>query len=127
MKRLLLLLVLFLSMAIGYAEETPPLYDVKIERHVGIAMIGDKLYKDVDVTVKSNNPVPGWTESAVRINVKDAEGKTVYKKKFYNLYLYVFSSGQIQVGKLNFNVAVITKKTGEWYAIINEKEGVYGD
>jgi len=51
----------------------------------------------------------------------------VYKKTLKNVFLYVFSNGQIQVGKKNFDQIVVqkSKSTDENIGIIREKEGVY--
>ena len=54
-------------------------------------------------------------------------GKSIYKKTLKNVFLYVFSNGQIQVGKKNFDQIVVqkSKSTDENIGIIREKEGVY--
>ena len=51
----------------------------------------------------------------------------LYKKTLKNVFLYVFSNGQIQVGKKNFDQIVVSKSksTDENIGIIREKEGVY--
>jgi len=62
---------------------------------------------------------------------KDVQGLScgfeVYKKTLKNVFLYVFSNGQIQVGKKNFDQIVVSKSksTDENIGIIREKEGVY--
>ncbi|MCM1219956.1 MAG: hypothetical protein NC548_36250 [Lachnospiraceae bacterium] len=63
----------------------------------------------------------------VKVQVVDKNGKSVYKKTFKNVFLYVFSTGQIQVGKKNFDQIVVSKsKTiDENIGIIREKEGIY--
>ena len=59
--------------------------------------------------------------------VVDKNGKSIYKKTLKNVFLYVFSNGQIQVGKKNFDQIVVSKSksTDENIGIIREKEGVY--
>lgn len=55
-------------------------------------------------------------------------GKTVYKKKFKNSYLYIFRNGQIQVGRPNFDKLAISpskEHDGTYVGVIKEKEEVY--
>lgn len=49
------------------------------------------------------------------------------KKTLKNVFLYLFSNGQIQVGRKNFDQIVVSqsKATDETIGIIREKEGVY--
>ncbi|EXY10359.1 hypothetical protein M101_5006 [Bacteroides fragilis str. 1007-1-F  len=63
----------------------------------------------------------------VKVKVVDKNGKSIYKKTLKNVFLYVFSNGQIQVGKKNFDQIVVSKskETDENIGIIREKEGVY--
>lgn len=63
----------------------------------------------------------------VKVKVVDKNGKPIYKKTLKNVFLYVFSNGQIQVGKKNFDQIVVqkSKSTDENIGIIREKEGVY--
>ena len=63
----------------------------------------------------------------VKVKVVDENGKSIYKKTLKNAFLYVFSNGQIQVGKPNFNQILITESelTDDNIGIIREKEGVY--
>ena len=54
------------------------------------------------------------------------EGNEVWKKTIKNVFLYVFSDGQIQVGKLNFTKVLIKKNdTGTFSGKIREEEGVF--
>ena len=60
--------------------------------------------------------------------VTDSNGKTVWNKTMKNAYLYVFSDGQIQIGRPKFSQLVIySGKRANKYekGIIREKEGVY--
>ena len=43
----------------------------------------------------------------VKVKVVDKNGKSIYKKTLKNVFLYVFSNGQIQVGKKNFDQIVV--------------------
>lgn len=63
----------------------------------------------------------------VKVKVVDKNGKSIYKKTLKNVFIYVFSNGQIQVGKKNFDQIVVqkSKSTDENIGIIREKEGVY--
>ena len=54
------------------------------------------------------------------------------KKTFRNVFLYVFSDGQVQVGqptgkKKSFNQIIITKSASsdDYVGMIREKEGIY--
>ena len=89
---------------------------------------GGKYYDNVIVTLKSNQPDFFFIDKyKVKVTVTDASGSKVWNKTFKNAFLYVFSSGQIQVGKPNFDQLVITKSssTGDWIGKVREKEGVY--
>ena len=63
----------------------------------------------------------------VKITVTDSQGKKIWKKTLKNVYLYVFSDGQIQVGKPNFHQIIIRKSSysSDNIGAIREKEGVY--
>jgi hypothetical protein len=88
--------------------------------------IEGKYYKDVVVTLKSTSPDYFITDKyKVKVTVQDEDGKKVYKKTFKNCYLYIFSSGQVQVGKPKFNQIVIGKAGDSWFGEIKEKEGVW--
>ena len=91
--------------------------------------IEGKLYTDVVVAIKSNSPDHFFSEKyRVKVKVMDSDGKTVWNKTMKNVYLYVFSNGQVQVGKPNFDKLVIySDKRDNKYekGIIREKEGVY--
>ncbi len=54
-------------------------------------------------------------------------GKRFGKKTFYNAFMYVFSNGQVQIGKPNFHQLVIFKSTfgNSYNGVIREYEGVY--
>ena len=109
-------------------ETTSPMYGTEIERYCYLMDIEHKTYHDVKVIIESNNPDYVWTtKHKVHVKVIDLEGKVIYKKTFKNSYLYVFSSGQIQIGMKNFNKVIIRKsmRGDDWYGEIREKEGVY--
>jgi len=109
-------------------EKTTPIYGTEIERYCTLMDIEHKIYADVKVIIKSNDPDYFWTtKHKVYFKVIDSEGNVVYKKTFKNAYLYVFRSGQIQIGKKNFVQVVIRKSESseDWLGIIREKEGVF--
>lgn len=130
MKKILLLFTLLLTFAInGKAQEqAKPLTDTEVQRRVSSMDIEGTYYDDVIVTLKCVSPDHFITDNyKVKITVKDSSGKKIWKKSFKNVYLYVFSNGQVQVGKSGFNQVLIKKSdyTGNVIGIIREKEGIY--
>lgn len=132
MKRFVLLLILMLSFGISlYAqkpEKAKPLTDTEVVRKVSFLDIEGKNYEDVVVTMKSTTPDYLLTDKyKVKVKVEDSTGKKVWSKTFKNAFLYVFSNGQVQIGKPNFDQMVISKSsyTGNWIGTVREKEGVY--
>ena len=90
--------------------------------------IEGEIYENVTILFKSVTPDYFITDKyKVKVKVTNKKGKSVYKKTFKNAFLYVFSDGQIQVGKNNFNQIVVTKPDSldDYIGIIREKEGVY--
>lgn len=131
-RKLLLLLTMFLHVSLSFAQNEPetakPLTDMEVVRNVAYLDIEGKIYEDVTMTFKSITPDYFISDRyKVKIKVVDKEGKSVYKKTLKNVFLYVFSSGQIQVGKRNFDQIVVKKSslTGDNIGVIREKEGVY--
>lgn len=131
MKKVLLLMLMFvasLSMVAQEPETARPLTDTEVVRRVALLDVEGKYYFDVVMTFKSTTPDYFITDKyKVKVTVKNNEGKTVWKKTLKNVFLYVFSSGQIQVGKQNFDMIVVqkSKETGDFIGIVREKEGVY--
>ena len=129
MKPKFLLILLFFSFnSIIYSQETSkPLTDTEIVRNVSILDIEGKEYKNVIVTLKSISPDYFITDKhKVKVTVEDMNGKKVWKKTMKNAYLYVFSSGQVQVGLPKFNKIIIEKNYSDSYiGKIREKEGVF--
>lgn len=131
MKKVLLLMVMFvasLSMVAQEPETARPLTDTEVVRRVALLDVEGKYYFDVVMTFKSTTPDYFITDKyKVKVTVKNNEGKTVWKKTLKNVFLYVFSSGQVQVGKQNFDMIVVqkSKETGDFIGIVREKEGVY--
>lgn len=106
MKKFLLFLVMLTFSIVGFAqssepETAKPITDTEIVRKCAILDIEGKMYEDVTVTMKSNQPDYFWTDKyKVKVTVTDASGTKVWAKTFKNAYMYVFSSGQIQIGRL---------------------------
>ena len=133
MKRILLFLMMLTINIVSFAqnsepEKAKPMTDTEIVRKCAFLDVEGKYYDNVIVTLKSNQPDFFFIDKyKVKVTVTDASGSKVWNKTFKNAFLYVFSSGQIQVGKPNFDQLVITKSspTGDWIGVVREKEGVY--
>lgn len=134
MKKLFLIMMVCLTAHTIYAQEdsnietAKPITNVEVTRKVSIMSIEDKIYRNVVVNIQSF--APDYLISSlyrVKVVVTDSIGKTIYKKRFKDTFLYIFKSGQIQVAKPSFNKIVISAPiAGESiYGIIKEKEGVY--
>lgn len=108
-------------------EESLPTYDTEIERKCSVIDIEGNYYFDVTVTLKSLSPDFFSDLYKVKVLVKDENKKTIYKNTLKNAYMYIYSNGQIQIGKPKFNQIIIAsdpeKKT--WIGLIREKEGVW--
>ena len=127
-------MLLMLPMAVVAQSEEPekssPSRDTEIVRRCSLMDIEGEYYDNVVVTLKSY-----YKESEsllgikggyrVKVIVKDGNGKKIYKKTFKNCYLYIFSNGQVQVGKPKFNQIVISRAGERWFGEIKEKEGVW--
>jgi hypothetical protein len=125
-KILLILLIFNFTTSLFSQETTKPLTDTQIERCVLIMDIDGKVYEYVNVTLKSMSPNYFSDRYRVKVTIVDIEGNTVWRKTLKNVFLYVFSDGQIQVGKGNFNRILIKKHySGADIGTIREKEGVY--
>lgn len=117
-----------LTLAQNEQETAKPLTDMEVVRKVAYLDIEGEIYENVTILFKSVTPDYFITDKyKVKVKVTNKKGKSVYKKTFKNAFLYVFSDGQIQVGKNNFNQIVITKPDSldDYIGIIREKEGVY--
>lgn len=133
MKKLVLFLVMLTISIVGFAqnsekETTNPILDTEIVRKVTVLDIEGKCYGNVIVTFKSNKPDFVWTDKyKVKVTVTDSSGKELWNKTSKNSFLYVFSSGQIQVGKPNFYQIVIYKSSASenWIGQVREKEGIF--
>lgn len=131
MKKFLLFFVMLISSIVGFAqsdesEKAKPMLDTEIVRKcLKFDIEGDE-YEDVVVTMKSNNPDNILTGSKVKVTVVNASGTKVWAKTLKNVYLYVFSTGEILVGKPHFDqLAIFREGSKNWTGIVREKEGVY--
>ena len=137
MKKLIVLLIFTISFnSFAFAqnnndetEKASPMEGVDLIRKVLHFDIEGEIYTDVEVAIKSNNPDYYFiNKHRVKVKVTDSNGKTVWNKTMKNVYLYVFSDGQIQIGRPKFSQLVIySGKRANKYekGIIREKEGVY--
>ena len=133
MRKLLLFLVMLTINIVSFAqnsepEKAKPMTDTEIVRKCAFLDVEGKYYENVTVTIKSNQPDFFFTDKyKVKVTVTDASGSKVWNKTFKNAFLYVFSSGQVQVGKPNFHQMIISRadSSSEWIGMVREKEGVY--
>lgn len=133
LRRFALLVAMFLTSVFTFAQSEPettkPLTDMEVMRKVAVLDIeGKRCYENVTISFKSISPKYFTTDKyKVKVKVVDENGKSIYKRTLKNSFLYVFSNGQIQVGKPNFNQIVIKKSelTNNNIGVIREKEGVY--
>ena len=137
MKKYVLLLLAIIQSFFVFAQSEPetakPSRGTEIQRRCAIIDIEGEKYENALVELKSNDPDYVFTDKShvnvtVSIILPSGEKKVVYKKKFKDSNLYIFRSGQIQVGQPNFDKIVITPsstKKNIYYGTINEKEGVY--
>ena len=127
LKIVLTLILLNFTLFLFAQETTKPINDVEIERTVSIIDIEGKKYENVKVNLKSISPDYFISDIyRVKVNITTEEGKSLWKKTLKNVYLYVFSNGQVQVGKRNFDMIVLYKNdTGIFTGKVREKEGVY--
>lgn len=127
MKKVILFLFCFLSCSISMMsqeqEKAYPLLNAEIVRNVAILDIEGETYFDVEMTFKSNRSV----KSKVKIFVKEKGGELIWHKTLKYSYLYVFSNGQVQVGRPNFHQVLIQKSKNGISLVgkIREKEGVF--
>lgn len=132
MKKIVLMMLFLISCSANIIAQEPettrPLTDTEVVRRVALLDLEGKYYYNVVMTFKSTTPDYFITDKyKVKVTVKDSDGKNVWKKTLKNVFLYVFSNGQIQVGKSNFNQILVQKgkETGDFFGVVREKEGVY--
>ena len=130
MKKILLLFAMLLAFTLNVfaQEEAKPLIDQEVMRKVALIDIEGATYENVVVSMKSTSPDGIITDKyKVKVVITDSKGKKIWKKTLKNVFLYVFSNGQVQVGKRGFDQLVIQKSpyTGDFIGEIREKEGIY--
>lgn len=107
-------------------ESAKPLTNAVIMRRNVFLDIEGEYYDDVTITFKSISPDYFFTHTyRVKVRVTDSNKKVIYNKTLKNAFLYVFSDGQIQVGRVNFDQIIIYNYDGDYYGTIREKEGIY--
>lgn len=125
-RRILLIFLLVNFTTHVFSQETArPLTDTEIMRNVLRMDIEGTEYENVKVTFKSISPDYFSEKYKVKITITDKDGNEIWKKTLKNVFLYVFSDGQIQVGKPNFSKVLIRKDSGSFTGKIREQEGVY--
>ena len=116
MKKLIVLLIF--SLSFGWfvfaqnnndeTEKASPMQNAELIRKVCFLDIEGEVYTDVVVAIKSISPDGFFSDKyRVKVKVTDSNGKTVWNKTMKNAYLYVFSDGQIQIGRPKFSQLVI--------------------
>lgn len=116
------------SISVSAQETSKPLTDTEVVKRVALMDIEGDIYENVIVSMVCITPDFIFSDKyKVKMTVSDENGKTIWKKTFKNVFLYVFSSGQIQIGKNNFNQVVLFKSssTNKYFGEVREKEGVF--
>ena len=122
------MMVYSLSIVAQEEESVKPLTDTEITRRVTLLDLEGKNYYNVVMTFKSTTPDYFITDKyKVKVTITDSSGKKVWKRTLKNAFLYVFSDGQVQIGKKNFDQILVKRvgKTETFIGIVREKEGVY--
>ena len=135
MKKHLITLLLTFCCTLSFAqsqskepEKVKPMMDTEIVRNISIIDIEGIIYENVQATIKSISADYFVHDKArVKVTIKNEKGENIWKKTLKNAYMYVFSNGQIQVGKPNFDQLIISKSTttNNYIGMIREKEGIY--
>ena len=130
MKKILLLFAMLLTFTLNVfaQEKANPVTDHEVVRRVALIDIEGITYENVVVSMKSTSPDGIITDKyKVKVVITDSKGKKIWKKTLKNVFLYVFSEGQVQVGNGGFHQIVIYKlsHTADFIGKIREKEGVY--
>ena len=130
MKKTLLLFAMLLAFTsnVFAQEEAKPLMDREVMRRVALIDIEGTTYKNVVVSMKSaslDDYIKG--ENKVEVVITDSKGKKIWEKSLKNVFLYVFSNGQVQIAQGGFVQIVIDKlsQTDDFVGMVREKEGIY--
>ena len=126
MKKILLLVAMLLTFTsnVFAQEKAKPLIDQEVMRRVALIDVEGTTYENVVVSMKSTSSVG---KDKVKVVITDSKGEKIWKKTLKNVFLYVFSNGQVQVGKRGFVQIVIDKlsQTDDFVGMVREKEGIY--
>ncbi len=101
-------------------ETSSPSYDTEIIRNVSSLDVEGIKYQNVTVSFNSSS------SSKVKVKIVNVDGRIAWQKTFKNANLYIFSTGEIHVGKPKFRKILIYKDYSESYiGKIREYEGIY--
>ena len=130
MRKTLLLFAMLLAFtsSVFAQEEAKPLMDREVMRRVALIDIEGITYENVVVSMKSaslDDYIKG--ENKVEVVITDSKGKKIWEKALKNVFLYVFSNGQVQIAQGGFVQIVIDKlsQTDDFVGMVREKEGIY--
>lgn len=131
MKRILtLVLISLLSVSMAFAQCTveiikPETTENDIVRNIDTIDIDGDFYCNVTVHIKSM-PQSKYVKPYVKVKiVETGTGKTILSKTLNGSFLFLFSDGQIQVGKHNLRQIAISKPGKGSAGIIRIKEGIW--
>lgn len=128
MKKFVLIFILACMALCALAQESvPPVMGrVNVAKVCDVINIeGSNIY-NATIFFKTNKPDYVFiTDHSVKVTVKQGK-KTVYHRKFKNAYLYIFTTGQVQVGRPRFDQIIVQRQSdGKVIGIIREYEGIY--
>ena len=131
MKRILTFILIsllgaFTASAQGTVETIKPeTAENDIARDIDSIDIEGDFYCNVTVHIKSI-PQSRYVTPSVKVKiVEKTTGKTVFSKTLKGSYLFLFSDGQIQVGKHNLRQIAISKSGKNSAGIVRVKEGIW--
>lgn len=131
MKRILtFILISLLGAFTAHAQGTvetikPETTENDIVREIDSMDIEGEFYCNVTVHIKST-PQSQYVTPSVKVKiVETATGKTVFSKTLKGSYLFLFSDGQIQIGKRSLRQIAISKPGKGSAGIIRIKEGIW--
>jgi len=130
-KAFLAVLIFWGFESVSFAQEGERAYPVKGElkvmRHLESVDIEGEIYESVDFIVKNMKPSSSVSTGNNKVEVEIRQGKkSIYYNCFKNSYLYIYSTGQLQVGQPNFYLVIIyPEEGGKFTGIIRAETGVY--
>lgn len=131
MKRFItLLLIITLNAISSFAQDrvetvksvaTP----TELTRYIANIDIEGDIYCDVSADIEAT-PKDRYAKPSVKVKIKDAKtGKVIWSKKLDGSYLFLFSDGQIQIGKQDLRQVVISRPGEDCAAKIRVKQGIW--